>query len=360
MPQIMTVRGPIDPDDLGFTSMHEHILCDCSVMVKRTEDKIPEYIPVEKTEKLTLENIGFHMTNHSLTLDNCSMEDVEVMTQEVMDFKESGGEAIVEMSTPGLRCNVPGLKLISEATDVHIIATTGLYTGDSWPDEFQGKSVDELTTYMLDEIENGIEDTGIKPGAIKVAVTELTTDEEHSLRAAARVSQETGFSIHIHPGFAIGNDGRRIAKILAEEGADLERVVIAHADGFFVSTDLKELITHPESWTLSTEYHEELFDQGVNLSIDCFGHNWSSEAGNTMIEKDWHRLGGLISLIKKGYSPQIHLGTDTFVKMLTRRGGGQGYSRLTRFVIPTLTDVGVSEFDIRQMTVENPKRMLAY
>ena len=50
MPQVMTVRGPIDPEDLGFTSMHEHILVDCSVMVKRTEGKIPEDIPIAKTD----------------------------------------------------------------------------------------------------------------------------------------------------------------------------------------------------------------------------------------------------------------------------------------------------------------------
>jgi len=360
MPQVMTVRGPIDPEDLGFTSMHEHVLCDCTVFFKRTEGKFPEDTPVKSTDKLSLENIGLHQSNISLTLDNCNMDDEDLMTQEMVEFKESGGQAMVDMSTPGLRCNIPGIKRISEAADVHIITTTGLYAEDTWPEEFKGKSINEHASFMLDEIENGIEDTGIKPGALKIAVTELTTQEEYALRAAGRVSRETGLSLSVHPGFVIGNDGRRIVKILAEEGVDLERVVIAHADGFFVGTDLKQLILNPETWKLTTSYHKELLDQGANISIDCFGHNWSLEVENSMIEKDWHRLGGLVALIKEGYSPQIHLGTDTFIKILTRRGGGQGYCRLTKFVIPTLREVGVSDFDIRQMTVNNPKRVLAY
>jgi phosphotriesterase-related protein len=79
---------------------------------------------------------------------------------------------------------------------------------------------------------------------------------------------------------------------------------------------------------------------------------------------EWQRLGGLMALIKLGYSPQLVIGTDTYLKILTRRFGGEGYCRLTKFVVPFLTkylDVHdrVSDFDIRQMTLENPVRLLA-
>jgi predicted metal-dependent phosphotriesterase family hydrolase len=36
MPKITTVLGPIEPDALGFTSMHEHVLYDGTVYFKRT------------------------------------------------------------------------------------------------------------------------------------------------------------------------------------------------------------------------------------------------------------------------------------------------------------------------------------
>jgi phosphotriesterase-related protein len=360
MPEIMTVLGAIEPGDLGFTSMHEHVLYDGTVYFKRTEGEFPQDLPVKADDMVSLENIGLLQRNFSLSKDACSMRDEEWMAAEVAEFKESGGAALVDQSAPGLRADSSAIRRISEKTGVHIITTTGLYTEDSWPDRFKAMGQDDYAAYMLDEIRNGIEGTGIKPGAIKIAVLDLTEQQEKALRAAGRVVNETGLMLTVHPGFDIGNDGRRIVKILKEEGVNLERVVIAHGDGFFVSTNLRTLILDPESWRLKTDYHKEILDQGANISVDCFGHQWTSEITGWMIEKDWHRLGGLVALVKEGYSQQIVLGTDTFIKILTRRGGGEGYCRLTRFVIPTLREVGVSDFDIRNMTRRNPARLLAY
>jgi phosphotriesterase-related protein len=45
--------------------------------------------------------------------------------------------------------------------------------------------------------------------------------------------------------------------------------------------------------------------------------------------------------------------------MLTRRGGGEGYCRLTRWALPTLRRFGVSDFDINCMLERNPARLLA-
>jgi phosphotriesterase-related protein len=359
MPEVITVSGPIDPDDLGFTSMHEHILCDGTVAFNRTEGMFPEDWPIKADDDVSLENVGWLQRNFSLTRDGCDMKDVDMMIAEVAEFKESGGDTLVDQTALGSRNNVPGVKHISETTGVHVITTTGLYAEDSWPDRFRTMSRDEFAAFMLDEIENGIEDTGIKPGAIKIGIIDLTKQQERALRAAGRVVNETGLMLTVHPGFSVGNGGRRIVKILKEEGVNLERVVIAHGDAFFTSSDLKTLILNPESWHLTIDYHKELFDQGANISIDCFGHQWAAEVTDWMMQTDWQRMGGLLALIKEGYSPQIVLGTDTFLKILTRRGGGFGYTRLTRFVIPTLRDVGVSDYDIRQMTVHNPARLLA-
>ncbi len=359
MKQIRTVLGPIKPEDLGLSSMHEHVLFDGTVYFKRTEGQFPEDSLVKPDDLVSLDNIGLIQRNLTITKDGCSMFDEDLMTAEMQEFKDSGGQAMVDMSTPGLRCNVPGIRRISEVTGVHVVATTGLYTEDSWPERFKEMSLQAYFDYMMDESKDGIEDTGILPGGIKIAITELTKQQELLLRAAGRACIESGLMLTVHPGFAIGNDGRRIVKILKEEGVNLERVVIAHGDAFLVCSDFTTLITEPDSWHMTTDYHEELLDQGTNISIDCFGHTYTLELGGMMFERDWQRLGGLITLIKAGYSPQIVLGTDTYLKILTRRGGGEGYCRLTKFVIPALRDVGVSDFDIRQMTVENPARLLS-
>ena len=110
---------------------------------------------------------------------------------------------------------------------------------------------------------------------------------------------------------------------------------------------------------MSEDILRELLDQGANLSAECFGHNWNLELRGFVMQTDWQRMAGVLALIKEGYSPQLVLGTDTFLKIVTRRYGGEGYCRLTEFVLPTLKEFGVSDFDVRQITIENPARLLA-
>ena len=71
-------------------------------------------------------------------------------------------------------------------------------------------------------------------------------------------------------------------------------------------------------------------------------------------------MAGLVRLIQEGHARQLVLGTDTFVKILLRRFGGDGYCRLTNFVVPSLESVGVGAQEIRQITVDHPARIRAY
>jgi phosphotriesterase-related protein len=274
MARVMTVCGPIHPEELGFTSMHEHILCDGTVSFNRTVGMFPDDMPVKPDDEVSLENIGWLQRNFSLTQDGCNMQDVEVMMAEVSEYKDSGGNALVDQSALGVRSDVSGIKHISEETGVHVITTTGLYTEDSWPNKYRNMSRDEFESYILDEIAHGIEYTGIKPGALKFGITDLSRQQELALRAMGRVINETDMMATVHPGFEIGNDGRRVVQILKEEGVNLERVVIVHGDAFFTSSNLTTLIRDPASWRLTLDYHKELFDQGANISIGCFGHQW--------------------------------------------------------------------------------------
>ena len=365
MTEIMTVLGPIGPDELGFTSMHEHILLDASIFRKRWKKVFPKNVPppVEENEPVTIENIGSLRRDFFLSWDAVLIDDEKLMTEEMADFKASGGCAVVDMSTPGLRIDLPATKRISQNSGIHVIATTGLYTEDTWPDRFREMTIKELMQYMQNEIDNGIEDTDIKPGHLKIAITDLTRQQERVIRAAARVSNDTGLSLTVHPGMIIGSDGRTILKILREEGMDLEKVIIAHIPFTFTDLDLKYLVKNPNSFGVNLDPARELLDQGVTLSMDTFGHYYDIEHIGYVRPTDWQKLAALYALIKEGYSSQLVLGTDTYLKILTRRFGGEGYCRLTKFVIPFLSDHldpfdRVSDYNIRLMTIDNPVRLL--
>ena len=357
MKKILTVLGPIKPEELGFTTMHEHVMMDGGWVLRErykgqlqsNDDRYTADDPVN------LSNIGLIKRNFMTNWDGLSFIDEEMMLGEVQDFQRSGGKAILEVSVPGIRTKVPAIKKISEKTGVHIIISTGLYTGDSWPDKYLPMGEKEIYDYMMDEVRNGVEDTGIKPGHLKIAVHSMTEKEESALRAAAKVANETGLSLTVHC-----SDGRQVVEVLRSEGMDPSRAVIAHVATALGTRDLKLLIMHPELNTLKLDYVRELLDTGVNIGLEFSPGNVESEDQNRTLIPDWMRLAGLIKLLDQGYASQIVLGTDTCAKVMTRRYGGEGYCRLTRFAIPKLRECGVSDYHIRAITEKNPARILAF
>jgi phosphotriesterase-related protein len=211
----------------------------------------------------------------------------------------------------------------------------------------------------VSELRDGIGETGIRAGHIKLAVTDLSAGQEAALRGGAAAAGETGAVVTVHPGFGIGSDGRRIVEILTGEGLPTSQIVLAHADAFVVPTSLPRLVLGEASWALNLDYHRALLAKGVTLSFDCFGQSWTDEVNDVISECDWHRLAAVVALLKEGYAEQLVLANDVFLKMLTRRGGGEGYCRLTRWALPTLRRLGVSDFDINCMVERNPARLLA-
>lgn len=366
MAQIMTVLGPIPPETLGFTSMHEHILLDARVMRRYALSMLGENpaAPVAEEDPVSIENLGYHSHDITLSWDNLRIDDPDLMASEISDFKASGGSAIADMSSTGLRSDVPGLKRISEETGVHIIAPTGLYAEYTWPEQFRALSTEQYADFMLSEITEGIEGSGIKPGHLKFAVesNEVTPQEEKVLRAVARVSRETGLSATIHSGIFVGEEAvRRALRILQDDGMPPERTLLCHMQKFFQPMQLQTLVLEPDSWRLELDFTKEVLDLGMNICIDCFGHRWDLEALGLVTSCGDHvRLAGIVALVKEGYAKQIVIGTDLFLKINTRRYGGESYSRLTRYAAPALEKVGVKQADIRRITHENPARLLAY
>lgn len=358
--EVMTVSGPVAAETLGMTSMHDHVLCDLRYYrsVERRALAAHRDLDVEfnlSTRGLVCDE-GFFLSSQ-----NCLLDDRDVMTEEVREFHEHSGRTMLELSCAGLRTDVEGVRDIARRADVNIVVSTGLYIEPSWPAEASAMGEGELEAFMVDEIENGISDTGVQAGHIgEIGITALGDRERRVLRAAARAATRTGLSLTVHPGWDDSCDGRAILPILVDAGLAPERVILAHGDAFFVEHDLRRLVCEPEqSWKLQTAYHETLLAAGANVSIDCFGHGWNIAANHWMIESDVQRLAGLVALLERGYADQIVLGTDICFKMLTRRGGGRGYAHLPGWVLSALRDLGVSHLDIDKLSVRNPARLLA-
>jgi phosphotriesterase-related protein len=347
--EVITVTGPIAPEALGVTSMHEHALADGSCYAW----------PDAGAEPFSIEQLGAIRRQIEVNRENLVVDDPELVAAELAEFREAGGATIVDMSAPGLRVDAAALPQISRQSGVHIVTGTGLYIARSRPERWREASIDELADWMVSEIEQGIEDTPVCAGQIgELGVEKLDDGDRRLLGAAVRAAEGTGVSISIHPGFEEGCDGRAIADVLEDEGCRPERVVIGHGDAFLSEHSLATLVD-PGSWTLRLDYHRELLARGFNLSIDCFGHDWGREDDRWLIETDWQRLAGLVALLREGHSGQLVIGCDVFTRSLHRRGGGLGYRYLLDWVLPRLRESGISEEEIEQLTVANPARLLS-
>lgn len=357
----MTVRGPIEPGELGFTSLHEHILCDLSACYRGRFRLGPREMP---DRQLTPENRSSLRHAIILSSNNLRLDDEEMMTAEVADFRAAGGMSIVETGSPGIRTDKDVLAFvrISERTGVHIVACTGLYAEDSWPERFHGLTSEQYASYLRGEIANGIGESGVLPGQIKVAYEGRSESADEYLRAAALVSRETNVSLQVHVGLLLSNDGLRESffPLLYSTQCVPGRTLICHVENWLGVLPIDQLIADPGSLSLDLTLHREVLDRGFKVCFTCIGAEWDLEGMGLAHRPDWFYLAGLVALIKQGYAAQICLGHDVFTKMNTRRGGGEGYTRIQRFVVPALRRNGVSDADIELITVGNPARLLAY
>jgi phosphotriesterase-related protein len=361
--RIMTVLGPIAPEALGFTSMHEHIMFQGAVLARRLRAGIPagalKTLPVREDDRVCLENVGLLLKNSIMAWDALIQDDEDVMAGEAEDFKNTGGNAILEVSVPGIQLDTASIRRVSQRAGVHVIVSTGFYTWDSWPERFLNLPLEGYRRHMLHEITYGVQETDIKPGCLKIAVEDLNPMEENALRAAAQAACETGLPLTIHPCFKAGANQLRLIQILKEEGLDPGRAVFAHTSVEDRPASFRELIYHPELYRVTTELARRIMDAGANCSFE-FCNPLGFEMMGQYRAGDFGKMAGLCELIRDGYADRIVLGNDVCGRTMLRRGGALGYLRLTTFVLPALRRAETPEEAIRRMTVDNPARILAY
>jgi phosphotriesterase-related protein len=368
MPQkIMSVCGPITPEQLGFTSMHEHILSDCSMFRNRVRKNcyVSSRHVVKPEEQLVLSNRSALRHDIVLSIDNMRLDDENMMTAEVADFKAGGGDSIVEASAPGIRSSpddLIGIRRIAERTGVHIVASTGLYVEDTWPICYRSMTFEQYVRFLRHEITQGIGNTGIFPGHIKAAYEVYTEQLEVYLRASAFVAGETGLSLQVHLGPDVTQEEihQHVLQPLFQGGCIPEKTILCHVQLLMGVLSIEQLVTHCGRVPFDIGLHKNLLDMGFVLSFTPLGFEADNEPLGIANYPDWYILSGLVALINEGYAEQLVIGNDVFTKLATRRGGGEGYRRLADFVVPVLRNCGVSDKDINKITVENPARILAY
>lgn len=348
--RIMTVNGPIDPEQLGTTITHEHIFIDFAVPAETPEAwaETGRIKPVGATAlglynaPLGLPNVGA-VTMGAANRDNYLLLDEAVAIREVAQFKARGGNAVVDTTSIGLKRDPLALQRVSNATGLHVVMGASWYRR-GWLDEaaMSRRSVESLTDEIVRDVTVGVGDTGIRSGIIGEVGTvggPLLPNEIKVIRASGRASRLTGAAVTLHTS-ALLKEQPRILDLLAEEGADLRRVIIGHSNP--VASDLPFMKT--------------LMDRGASIQFDLLGR--SPTVRTRLADSDVAK--GIVEMIKAGYIERVLLSQDVCTKIQLKAYGGSGYSYIVEYFVPYLKQLGVTDAQIRTIMVENPRRVLTF
>jgi phosphotriesterase-related protein len=308
MVQVQTVRGPVDPDDLGFTLPHEHTV----VQLWHTA-RASDYAGQQASES--------------------------VLADELSAFAELGGRTLVDLTLPGIGRDPDAVRRLAEQTGLHVVVATGWYREPYYPAEalIDRRSVGSLADEMVREITEGIGDTGVRAGIIGEIGTDkpwVSAQEERVHRAAAQASRRTGLAITTHS--ALSRVGLEQLRLFDAEGADLSRVVVGHCD-----------------WQPDLDYYLELMATGATIELDGFGHQDVLSRGNADLLVEL-----LLDLIHRGLERQVLVSQDVCYTENLTRYGGEGYTAVQRRLLPRLVDAGVPQATLDTITIENPRRLL--
>ena len=315
MPSVETVHGPIDVDALGRTLIHEHF---------RTTDEATRFqFP--------------HLYDEDAEWD--------AATADANGVKGHGITTVVDPGAMFLHRDAAFSKRVADESGVQVVLATGIYTYDHLPQALLSRDEDQLADIFVYEIENGIQGTGIKPAFIKCAADEpgVTPNVEKVHRAAARASNRTGKPIMAHSRPASGT-GPEQMRIFADEGVDPSKVQVAHTG------DTDDL-----------EYIERLLETGCWIGLDRYGID---------IYLPTHKRNvTTLALLERGYADRMFISQDycstidwfpVEIQQYLKANEVPDWSMTFLFetVIPELKERGMTDGQLDQMMVENPKAWL--
>jgi len=306
MTTVETALGSIATAELGPTLMHEHI-------VTRSPG-VHENWP--------------HLWDRT--------EILAIAEKKMADLYARGIRSIVDLTTVDLGRDIDLIVDVARRSRVHVIVATGVW----WMPQryFGGHGVDAVADLFIRDLTGGIGTSGVKAAIIKCATDTagVTPVIENVLRASARAQKATGVPISTHT-WAAGRTGEMQQAIFAQEGVDLRRVIIGH------SGDSDNL-----------DYLRGLMERGSTIGMDRFGLEHFLPTAK--------RVEVIARLCAEGYAGKMVLSHDANCwsdllsddeKLRTRPLWH--YTHISDDILHALRKAGVTEDQIEQMLVRNPR-----
>ncbi|MFJ8927876.1 phosphotriesterase [Streptomyces sp. NPDC102364] len=287
------VQGDLDPGQLGIVDAHDHLFF------------------------------------RSPVLPGQELDDAGLARQELEAYAAVGGGTVVQWTPYGLGRHAAELPALAVATGVHIVAATGLHQAAHYAEELLAERRDDLAEVFVRELTEGIADSTVRAGLIKVAggFHALDAHARWTMAAAAEAHHATGAPIAVH--LELGTGALDVLDLLCEElEVPAHRVILGHLNRS------PDLVTHREA-----------ADSGAYLAFD--GPSRANHA------TDWRMPDALAALSDAGHADRLLLGGDTTTAGARSVTGGPGMPYLLRRVRPRLEAV-LGEGTVERILVDNP------
>jgi phosphotriesterase-related protein len=337
-PVFHTTAGPLSRDEIGDVLAHHHMFVELGA--------VPPVAYLEADPEVVYEVIG----------------------PWVEDAKELGIGTFIEFTPVGVGRRADIVQYVADRAGLPTMLATGIYREPFMPDWVFGATVDEIADFMIAELTEGVEDTGVSAGFIKLSQndTGMTLTERKVLEAACVAAQATGAAIASH----ITSGPVALSVIDALEGfgcpLDAQRFIWVHsqltaaADG--AGLEGGERVGVDPGF----DYLLDALSRGAYVSLDAIGSGyWTDAYGGHDLNIDW-----ISTLADAGYEDRIIIGADTgwfdpghppgfeieqVDGVWTSVGElAQDYRSVPEEFVPAMREAGFSEERITKLMQGNP------
>lgn len=310
MKTVMTVRGAVAAEELGFCQCHEHLAISAGVSG-------------EKNPVLLIDDEGKSL-------------------QEALHLKACGGGTIVDAQPGGCNRMERSLHRISDLSHLHIIASAGFHKLCFYPEnhwvyhkpqkELYEFFLHELTEGMYTGIDNGFypEHTDIRAGIVKMALDKegLTPVYQKLFRAGADAARDADVPVMVH--IEETSDPLELFSFLKELGLRAGRMIFCHMDRAIENLSI----------------HEKLLEKGVFLEYDTIGR--------FKYHSDEREIEIFQYMIDKGYEDQLLFSLDTTrARLKTYTPDAIGLDYLLTCFVPMMLGAGITRQQIDKISNVN-------
>ena len=304
--EVITVSGAIPASEMGTTLIHEHLLVD--------------FIGADST--------GYHRWNRDTV--------VARTLPYLLESKKRGVTTLIDCTPAFLGRDPWLLSRLSELSGIRILTNTGYYgavDNKYLPPHAFTETAEQLAERWVAEFRNGIEESGVYPGFMKISVNgvaPLSEVHEKLVKAAAMAHLQTGMTIASHTGPA---------------APALEEIAILQKAGVHPSAFIW---VHAQAETDHSNY-DKAYQAGAWISLD--GVAWAVD----------EHLQKLIYCKEKGLLNQVLISHDAGWYKPDEAKGGEfmPFTSIFDELIPKLKQNGFSDDDIELLLVTNPARAFA-